>query len=56
MSPRIKENTERINVFFSPSAIDQLREAAEARGTTVSGMVRMIVLEWLRKEEAEKKD
>ena len=50
MSPRIKENTERINVFFTPSAIDKLRNAADERGTTVSGLIRMIVLDWLRKE------
>lgn len=50
MSPRMKENTERINVFFSPMTLEQLRVAADARGATVSGLVRMIVLDWLRKE------
>ena len=56
MAPRQAENTERINVFFSPSAIEQLREAAEDRGATVSGLVRKIVLDWLRKERDEQRD
>lgn len=47
MSPRPKANSERINVFFSPSVVEQLRELAEQKGTTVSGMVRMIVLDYL---------
>lgn len=51
MAPRKPDNSERINVFFSPSVVDDLREEADMRGTTVSGLVRMIVLEWLRKEE-----
>jgi hypothetical protein len=54
MAPRKAENSERINVFFSPSAIEQLREAADERGATVSGLIRMIVTIWLRKEEEEK--
>ena len=54
MAPRKAENSERINVFFSPSAIEQLREAADERGATVSGHIRMIVTTLLRKEEEEK--
>ena len=54
MAPRKAENSERINVFFSPSAIEHLREAADERGATVSGLIRMIVTTWLRKEEEEK--
>lgn len=50
MSPRKPDNSERINVFFSPSVVEALREAAEDRGATVSGLVRMIVLDWLRRE------
>jgi hypothetical protein len=47
VSPRPKANSERINVFFAPSVVDQLRELAEQKGMTVSGMVRMIVLDYL---------
>lgn len=51
MSPRKVDNSERINVFFSPVVLEKLRIEASDRGTTVSGMVRMIVLDWLRKED-----
>lgn len=48
MSPRVKTNTERINVFFSEDTVSKLKEQAEVRGMTVSSLVRFIVLEWLR--------
>lgn len=47
MSPREKSNSERINVFFSPDTLVKLKELATSKGTTVSGLVRMIVLEYL---------
>lgn len=47
MSPRPKANSERINVFFSPDILQKLKALAEEKGTTVSGLVRMIVLEYL---------
>lgn len=52
MSPRAKENTERINVFFPAEVLSLLREEARKKGITVSGLVRMIVMEYLsRKKE-----
>lgn len=45
MSPKSPENTERINVFFSPAVLDRLKAEASERGMTVSGLVRMIVME-----------
>lgn len=51
MSPRGKANTERINVFFSERVLDSLRELAEEKGTSVSGLVRMIVLEYLASQK-----
>lgn len=51
MSPRPKANSERTNVFFSPDVMNKLRTIAEEKGTSVSGLIRMIVLEYL----AEKK-
>ena len=48
MSPKSPENTERINVFFSKAVLEQLKGEAKERGMTVSGFVRMIVLEWLK--------
>lgn len=47
MSPRQKANTERTNVFFSPEVMNDLRKIAEEKGTSVSGLIRMIVLEYL---------
>ena len=47
MSPRPKANSERTNVFFSPEVMQQLRKTAEKKGTSVSGLIRMIVLEYL---------
>lgn len=49
MSPRPKSNSERTNVFFSPETMEQLRDIAERKGTSVSGLIRMIVLEYLSK-------
>lgn len=49
MSPKQKDNTERINVFFSQAILAALKKEAEARGMSVSGLVRMIVMEWLKK-------
>lgn len=48
MSPKSPENTERINVFFSKTVLNQLKSEALDRGMTVSGLVRMIVMEWLK--------
>ncbi|MCX4256102.1 MAG: hypothetical protein OSJ54_04140 [Oscillospiraceae bacterium] len=50
MSPREKTNSERINVFFSPEILSELKKLAAEKGTTVSGLVRMIVLEFLAKK------
>ena len=52
MSPKSPENTERINVFFSSKALKALKDEAQERGIAVSALVRMIVLEWLKKFEA----
>lgn len=51
MSPKSKENTERINVFFSAETLERLKAEASERGMSVSGLVRMIVLEWLKGEK-----
>lgn len=51
MSPKSPNNTERINVFFSKAVLEQLKIEAKERGMTVSGFVRMIVLERLKGSE-----
>lgn len=48
MSPKSPKNTERINVFFSTAVLGQLKAEASERGMTVSGLVRMIVMKWLK--------
>lgn len=47
MSPKLKANTERTNVFFSPEIMEELRELSKEKGMSVSGLIRMIVLEYL---------
>ena len=47
MSPRPKANSERTNVFFSPEIMEELKKIAGEKGTSVSGLIRMIVLDYL---------
>lgn len=51
MSPRPKANSERTNVFFSPEIMEELRKIAVEKGTSVSGLIRMIVLDYLAKNK-----
>lgn len=51
MSPRPKANSERTNVFFSPEIMEELRKIAAEKGTSVSGLIRMIVLDYLAKNK-----
>lgn len=44
MSPREKEYTERINVFFTPEQMKRIKAEAEKVGLTVSAYVRMVVM------------
>ena len=44
-----KENTERLNIFLSPQIVEKLKSLASERGMTVSGLVRLIILEYLKK-------
>ena len=51
MTPRPKANSERTNVCFSHEVMEQLRALAEKKGTSVSGLIRMIVLEFLAQQK-----
>ena len=51
MSPKPIANSERTNVFFSPQVMEQLRNLAEKKGMSVSGLIRMIVLDYLANEK-----
>lgn len=46
-----KEHSVKSSVFVSPEVYQTLKARAQDKGTTVSGLVRMIVLEWLKKKE-----
>lgn len=50
MSPREKKNTERTYVFLPPEVLESLKNEAEEKGLTVSGLIRMIVLEHEKKK------
>jgi hypothetical protein len=50
LTPRGKANTERVNVFLSKEALQKLQTEADQKGTSISGLVRMIVLEHLDKQ------
>ncbi|MCI8980555.1 MAG: hypothetical protein HFE52_07820 [Clostridia bacterium] len=51
MSPREKQNSQKTSIFFSPKVLDMLRTEAESKGTTISGLVRMIVLEYFENKK-----
>ena len=44
-------NTEKVTIFLSADTLAKLKESAASRGTTVSGLVRMVVMEYLAKEK-----
>lgn len=50
MSPKGSANTIRVNVFFSPETVKELKQLAGEKGTTLSGIIRMITLEYLAKK------
>lgn len=45
MSPREKGNTVQIRVFVPPEAYKKMQKEAKEKGTTISGLTRMIILE-----------
>lgn len=51
MSPKSPNNTERINVFFSPNHLEQIKANAEKLGIAVSAYVRMVVIKELEGEK-----
>jgi len=45
MSPREKENSAKVYVFLPPDIVQSLKVEAKSKGTTVSGLIRMLILE-----------
>lgn len=50
MSPKEKEFTERINVFFTSGQLEQIKREANKVGLTVSAYVRMVVMKEVNKQ------
>jgi len=40
-----KQNTERINIFLQPDLLEELQQESELKGTNVSALIRMILME-----------
>ena len=40
-----KQNTERINIFLPPDLLESLKDEANKKGTNVSSLIRMILIE-----------
>jgi len=47
ISPKEKQNSQKVSIFLSPEHLEAIRQESEKKGTTVSGMIRMIVIEHL---------
>lgn len=45
-----EKNSERTYVFLPPNKLAELKRIAKDKGTTASGFIRMIVLEYLAKK------
>lgn len=45
MAAKEKKNTVQIRVFIPPDAYEKMQEEAAQKGTTISGLTRMIILE-----------
>ena len=51
MSPKQAENTERVSTFISKDLLDSLKEQAQEKGMTVSGFIRLLIIEAVSKKE-----
>lgn len=45
MSPKPIENTERVSTYINKDQLEKLRAKAKCLGMTVSGYIRMLILE-----------
>jgi hypothetical protein len=54
MSAREKTNTERVNTFLSVEIRCKLEDEAKKKGTTLSGLLRMIAIEHVNENEQKK--
>ena len=47
MSPKAKQNDKRVSTFMPYNVFDKLKAEAQKKGLTVSGLIRMIILEYV---------
>ena len=45
MAAREKKNTVQIRVFIPPEVYEKMQDEADTKGTTISGLTRMVLLE-----------
>jgi len=50
VSPKAKVNTRQIRIFIPPDAYEKMQLEAKEKGTSISGLARMIILEWYTKK------
>lgn len=50
MSPKPVENTERVSTYISKEQLDQLKAKAKQKGMSVSGYIRLLILEDVAKK------
>lgn len=48
---REPKNTARLTILLPPDVLEALQRSADQMGTTVSGLLRMIALDWLRERD-----
>lgn len=51
MSPKSVENTERVSTFISKELAERLKDKAKEKGMTVSGYIRLLIIEAVSKEK-----
>lgn len=47
--PRPIENTERVNTFITKEQLEALKVKAKEKGMTVSGFIRLLIIESIKK-------
>ena len=50
MSPKSVENTERVSTYISAEQLESLKLRAKEKGMTVSGYIRLLIIESVEKK------
>lgn len=46
MSPKSKENTERVSTFLAPEVLGVLKLKAQEKGLSLSALIRMVLMDY----------